>query len=70
MASGTTGTLSLQGAKGLNIRSLKLQGKLLPQEQQMKRMLLIVEDQPTNQPQITPPQTTHRKKNQWVSAMT
>lgn len=37
VANGTTGTLTLQGAKGHTIRGAKHKEKLISQEQQMKK---------------------------------
>ena len=48
MANGITETLTLQGANGQNIRGYKIS-----QEQQMKRMMLTVEDQPANHKPLT-----------------
>lgn len=50
VANGTKGTLTPQGAKEHNIRSLKHNGKLISQEkkQNKTKKILIVEDQPIN----------------------
>lgn len=50
VANGTKGTLTPQGAKEHNIRSLKHNGKLISQEkkQNITKKILIVEDQPIN----------------------
>lgn len=65
VANGTKGTLTPQGAKEHNIRSLKHNGKLISQEKKTKQNKKNINcGRSTNQPQTT------SGKNQHYSAMT